>query len=70
MKGVFMDYLRDLIINLLGPYEPVMYYDSVQMSYVIPPGFSGVDWPWVASAALLILLIYSVFKLFRGLISR
>lgn len=65
-----MDFLRDLLVNLIGEYSPPVYYDAVSDLEVIPSGMAGVDWPWVLSAVLLIFVIYSVFRIVRCLYSR
>jgi len=63
-----LSYLRSLLCDLLGEYSPVVYAaDGID---VVPSGAAGVDWPWIASAALLILCVYSIFRIVRCLIAK
>lgn len=54
--------LKVLVVNLIGAYQPVEYTLS-DGSTVIPAGFAGCDWVFIASVGLLCLSIYCVFKL-------
>lgn len=63
-----MSYLKNLLTDLIGTYNPVSYY--VGEDEIIAPGMAGVDWQWVASAALFILVIYSLFRIIRALVAR
>lgn len=63
-----MEFLRSLLVGILGDYTPVTYFvDDVEC---VAQGAAGVDWPWVASAVLFILLVYSIFRLVRCLIAK
>lgn len=64
-----MDSIREILFDLLGEYTPVTYINAEDLE-VIPSGFAGVDWVWVCSAVLLIVMIYSVFRIVRCLIAR
>ena len=68
--------------SILGTYTPVTYlhewaqWDEVTQQYivlsenVIPSGLAGVDWLYVLSGLLFIVVIWSVFKLLGGLICK
>lgn len=66
--------IRDFLILVLGSYEPVTYevYDVVSdtVSRVIPAGVAGVDWLYVGTLALLIVVIFCVLKCLGGLICK
>lgn len=66
--------IRDFLVSVLGTYEPVTYevYDiaSDTVSHVIPGGVAGVDWLYVGTLALLIVVIYCVLKCLGGLICK
>lgn len=69
MGCCMIEYFRDFLDNVLGSYSPVSYLDGSGVS-VIPAGFSGVDWSYVIAGVLLIVCIYSVFKLIGGVICK
>lgn len=50
--------MKDTLISIIGEYVP---FDSLD-------GISQIDWVWVLSAVLLIVCVYSVFRIFGGLI--
>lgn len=53
--------MKDLILSLFGPYEPVMMIqDGVE---VVAPGLAGVDWPWLMGACMFAIVLYSFFRL-------
>lgn len=58
--------MKDILIQLFGSYVPVT--DSVTGSVVA--GFAGVDWPWIASAVLFGLVLYSFFRLVGVLLKK
>lgn len=62
------------LIEFLGSYTPVtttvetVLADGTIHTYeAIASGMAGVDWPWIASAALLLLVIFCIFKLIGGI---
>lgn len=67
--------MKDLIVSLFGVYEPVMTQTPVIVTDVesalstvdlidtVAPGLAGVDWPWIASAALFGIVLWSFFRL-------
>lgn len=66
--------VRAWIESVLGTYTPITYQakqivaldqgGSSTVSYnVIPAGLAGVDWAYIATAAILLCVIYSVFRL-------
>lgn len=71
MISTILDWVR----SILGEYEPITYTakllvpdvlngGSESVSYTaIPSGLSGVNWEYVVTAALLLVVIYSVFRL-------
>lgn len=63
-----MTFLRNILVDLLGDYTPVTYIAGE--TEVVANGFAGVDWPWVASAVLFILVVYAIFRLVRCLIAK
>lgn len=58
------EFLRDLFVQLLGPYNPPTYEMLVDGEYIdcIPSGMAGVDWTWVMSAVMLIVVVYCVMR--------
>ena len=72
--------MREFIYNLLGEYTPVTYEhiesywngsESWDMTtLVIPDGLAGVDWAYVLTGLLLIVIVYSFFKTLGGIICR
>lgn len=68
--------MKDVIISIFGPYEPVMTMEShvvpgiagvegslLESMDVVAAGLAGVDWPWVAGVFLFALVLYSFFRL-------
>lgn len=53
-----MTILKDLLVNYIGAYTPI---DSAT-------GAGSIDWAWIMSAVLLIVLIYCAFGLLRKFI--
>lgn len=66
--------IRDFLISVLGSYEPVTYqvYDAAADAYVdvVANGLAGVDWLYVGSLFLLVVVIYCVLKCIGGLICK
>lgn len=67
-----MDNLISCFDAFIGrSYSPVLssVYDAegVYIGDVVASGCAGVDWSWLASAALLILSIYCIFRIIGGL---
>lgn len=74
--------MRDFLISILGRYSPPTYeqFQSVidsttgtQTSVlvdIIPDGLAGVDWLYILTGLLFIVVVYSVFKLLGGLICK
>ena len=72
--------LRDWIASILGTYEPVTYQakqivadalggSSTTTWTEVAPGVAGVDWEYVVTAFVLVITIYSVFRLMGVLLS-
>lgn len=57
--------MRDIIISLFGTYTPITYTDGNNVS-IIPDGFSGVDWTWLAGVLLFALTLYCVLRILGG----
>lgn len=54
--------LKELLSNLIGAYDPVVYQLDNGTS-VIPDGMSGVDWEYLGALLLFIVSFYCVMKL-------
>lgn len=67
--------IKELVISILGEYEPVMtdvYTTSAPFEYVgsvVASGAAGVDWVYVGGLVLLALTLYSVFRIIGGVLS-
>lgn len=60
--------MKSILVNLIGLYQPISYSDgSVD---IIPAGLAGVDWAYVLSGLLTIVVIYSLFRLLALLFKR
>lgn len=57
-----MSTIIDWLTQFIGTYTPNVYTVSEDVE-VIASGAAGVDWPWVASAALLLIAVYAGFRL-------
>ena len=67
--------IRDWVSSILGAYEPIEYTvktlvadpingGAISQQYtVVANGVAGVDWEYIVTAALLLVTIYSVFRL-------
>lgn len=70
--------MREFLISVLGVYTPVSYAQSIydaagtlkEVVNVIPAGLAGVDWLYVLSGLLLIVVVYALFRALGGLICR
>lgn len=67
--------MKDALIDILGAYEPVEtireieLIDGTMYQYsAVPDGLAGVDWPWIGSAILLIVVLFCLFKLLGGVL--
>lgn len=58
--------LSEFFLDFLGEYNPITY--TVDGNAIIPPGMAGVDWPWVASAVLLLVSFYCLCRLLGGML--
>lgn len=58
------------VIDWLGSYTPIMsdVYDAEGsfVGQVVASGAAGVDWSWVMTALLVIVVIYCLFRLLGG----
>lgn len=69
--------LREWIASILGTYEPITYtvrlvaMDGTSAgSYTeVASGLAGIDWEYIATAALLLIAVWSVFRLLGVLLS-
>lgn len=75
--------LRDWLTSILGTYEPVTYlvkgctaYGGMdggnyhEFTYTkVADGLAGLDWEYVVTALVLVITIYSVFRLMGILLS-
>lgn len=70
------DSIIEWIESVLGTYSPVTYQVSKILDgqevieEVIPAGFAGVDWRYIATAGFLLITVYSVFRLLGVLLDR
>lgn len=63
--------IRDWVESILGVYTPISYTQTVidadgvtrASNHIIPDGVAGLDWSYIVTAVLLIVTIYSVFRL-------
>lgn len=52
-----IDYLKDLLLNFIGDYSPVIYGDNF-----------AIDVPWVCACFLFLLCVYSIFRAIGGIL--
>ena len=64
-----MDTLKEILNVFIGSYESITYTDYNGISRVAD-GFAGVDWCWIFSAVLLVLGVYSIFRVLGIIISK
>lgn len=64
----------DAFVNLLGGYNPPTYevWNEVTQAYesVIPSGAAGVDWAFVLSGALVIVMLFCFMRILGGIFKR
>lgn len=60
---------KTLLDTIIGTYEPTTYTTS-SGAIVIPNGLAGVDFSYVGSVLLLVVGIYSIFRLIGLLLKR
>lgn len=69
-----IDTIRGWLASILGEYTPITYevtnyatdpdFGIIQFNdEVVASGLAGVDWEYIATAALLLISIWSVFRL-------
>ena len=59
-----MSYLNDVLQNLIGTYSPIVTQLSDGSENV------QVDYVWIASACILIICLYSIFRIIGGLLCK
>ena len=64
-----MNTLKEIFNIFVGEYVPITYTDSNNIS-VVADGLAGIDWAWVMSSILLIIGIYSIFRIIGIVISK
>lgn len=64
-----MNTLKEIFSIFVGSYEPITYVDGNGVSR-IADGLAGVDWSWLCGAFLLILGVYSIFRVLGIVISK
>ena len=68
--------MREFLISILGEYSPVTYESFVNVNGetllvdVIPNGLAGVDWLYVLTGLLFVVVIFCVLKVIGGLICK
>lgn len=64
--------IKATLAQILGTYEPVLTdvldAEGAVIGRVVAQGVAGVDWLYVASAIMLALAVYSVFRIVGGVI--
>lgn len=66
--------LAGVINSIFGEYTPRTYTTSTYIdgetveTTEIVPGLAGLDWPWLCGVALFSLMLYSVLRLFGGVL--
>lgn len=64
-----MNTIKEIFQIFVGGYSPITYTDSTGIS-IIPSGFAGVDFQWIFSAVLIIIGVYSIFRIIGIIISK
>lgn len=59
-----MSFIKDLVSDVLGTYTPVT------VDGVLVGGVAGIDWPYIFSGLLFVLLIYSLVRIVGAIICR
>lgn len=65
--------MKDLIVSIFGPYEPVMTQTlvtteiegtlSTELVDVVASGAAGLDWPWIMGVLLFAIVLWSLFRI-------
>lgn len=63
-----MSSLKEILEIFVGQYRAVTY--SSDGLEIIPDGFSGLDVPWICGAFLLLLGVYSIFRIIGLIVSK
>ena len=64
----YLQTIKDLIIKLVGLYEPYTVTDPDTGTVTVIEGLSGIDWPFIAGVVLLIIAWYWLGRIFFNLI--
>lgn len=64
-----MNTLKEIISIFVGEYVPITYTDIEGVKH-IAEGFSGVDFVWLCGAFLLLIGVYSIFRIIGIVISK
>ena len=77
ISGESSDTIRSVLESLLGEYRPKtqtvteVLSDGTENTYEeYVPGLAGMDWTWIASLAVFIVMIYCLFRLLGSVIVR
>ena len=54
----YLQLLKDLFLRLIGDYVPLSYVDPDTGATVYLEGVASIDWPWLASAAFVLIMVY------------
>lgn len=72
-----MNTIMEWLSGILGEYNPPTYDliyqitdDTTVVQKVIPNGTAGIDWQYLLCGVLLLVVIYSVFRLLGSLIQK
>ena len=65
----YLQTIKDLFIKLIGLYEPYTVTDPDTGTVTVIEGLAGIDWPWIAGAALTLIAMYWLGRLFVNLIT-
>lgn len=62
--------MKSIIVQIFGIYQPLTTdlpvldgSGTIQVYNVIPSGFAGVDWQWIAGVFLFGIVLYSLFRI-------
>ena len=59
--------LSEFMYALFGEYNPIGYEDA-SGSFIVAPGLAGVDWPYILSVCMFLLVVYCLFRLLWGVL--
>lgn len=68
-----MEFIKNTFLDIIGTYEPITYAVTTTdgaIDYVIPSGAAGVDWSWIMSAALYLVIFYCILRAIGGHFSK